>query len=227
MRIVAVERNHNGVVLGLNNEGTQAMTSHDRLFLFQKVMFWSLVPAILVVPVWMVAGRQLMGGPGGWGGVILMWTVAPVLLLHHIILLEVMIRSNKRVGNNRSNHRSSSMRDCGGDFCVSVRLAHTLFMYYAAHFFLQVFMDDGGDQGAMGSWAFQYLGVKSSISDTVDACLAVMILVLLVVQMVFAGMDDPVLLLLPPADQEHLHHHHHHHRVPTTTTTTTESSSVV
>jgi hypothetical protein len=224
MRIVAVERNHNGVV-GLNNEGTQAM-SHDRLFLFQKVMFWSLGPAILVVPVWMVAGRQLMGGPGGWGAVILMWTVAPMLLLHHIVLLEVMIRSNKRVGNHVNNNNRSSRRRCGsaGDFCVSVRLANTLFIYYAAHFFLQLFMDDGGDQGAMGSWAFQYLGLKSSISDTIDACLAVMILVLLVVQMVFACMDDPI-LLHSHHDQEQYLHHHHHHRVPTTTTT--ESSSFV
>eukprot|EP00978_Attheya_sp_CCMP212_P003139 scaffold6461_cov48-Attheya_sp.AAC.6 len=202
---MAVEDN-----LDVVNEETQTIASdHTSLLqimmqlLFQKVMFWSLVPAVLVVPVWMVVGRELMGGPGGWGGIILMWTVGPVLLLYHFLLLAVLLRCNKRVGNHSP-----------ADFCVSVRLAKTLVIYYAAHFFLQIFMDDGGDQGNMGSWAVQFLGLKSATSDSIDALFAVMILVLLIVLMVFACMDDHVLL----HEQDYLHHH----LVPTT-----ESSSVV
>jgi hypothetical protein len=71
-------------------------------------------------------------------------------------------------------------------------------------------MDDGGDQGNMGSWAVQYLGLTTSISGSIEALFAVTILVLLIVLMVFACMDEHVLI----HDQEYLHHQ----LVPTTET---------
>lgn len=123
---------------------------------YRQVMFWSLAAATLVIPAWIVCGNYFMGGAGGWGAFILMWTAAPVYLLYHLILFVVAFRTNK------ANHDSDI-----SDYHLPRVTCNVLVAYYLCHFIWQLFMNDGGDQGPMGSIMMNHFGVSQSANELV------------------------------------------------------------
>lgn len=136
---------------------------------YQKVLFWSLLPAILVVPIWIAAGRCFMGGPGGWGTIIFMGTVSPVLLIVHAVLFCVALGKNRKRDILRPN-----------DYYLTATTSKALSFYYASHFLLQIFMDDGGDQGTMGSIAENHLGMSGKVADDLGGFFLIATLLLLI-----------------------------------------------
>jgi membrane protease YdiL (CAAX protease family) len=126
----------------------------------QKILFWSLAPAILLVPVWIVFGKMLFGGPGGWGAIILMYTAAPVFFLYHVLLFFVALRKNRQ-----------QYFDCR-DYQLSPAASKYLLAYYVGHAGFQLFMDDGGDQGSMGSVMEHWLGLSQHVNNGIDAIFA-------------------------------------------------------
>ena len=53
-----------------------------------QVAFWSLIPAILIIPAWIAFGRGIFG-VSGWNMLIFALTLLPLSLLYHI-LIEVL-----------------------------------------------------------------------------------------------------------------------------------------
>jgi uncharacterized membrane protein len=115
---------------------------------FQKIMFWSLAADIVLIPIWIVFGKGLFGGTGGWGAMILMFTAAPVFCVYHLILFGMALKSNIR------HHSELS------EYHLSQRTSKVVLAYYLCHLGFQLFMDDGGDQGNMGS-VMEHLGICS------------------------------------------------------------------
>jgi hypothetical protein len=119
-----------------------------------RVMFWSLGPAIVIMPFWMLLGRTLMGGPGGWMTLLLMKYVCPVMFFYHIVLWYVLF------GVIVDSCRSTTTTIM--DFGVSDRFGLVLLGYYATAFFQQVFMGDVGDvELIMPSIAESILGIDA------------------------------------------------------------------
>jgi len=140
---------------------------------FERYMFRSLIPAIVIVPIWVAVGRTLFGGPGGWNGLVYMYTVCPILFFLHILLLYLCIQEN--------NKQSSASGFT--DYSISRPMSIALISYYILLFFNQFVMDDGGDQGPMGSWAVDHLRISRGLSNDLHgvsgaASLALMILMI-------------------------------------------------
>jgi uncharacterized membrane protein len=115
---------------------------------FQKIMFWSLAADIILIPLFIVFGKGLFGGPGGWGAMMLMVTAAPVFCVYHLILFGMALQSNSR------HHSEPS------EYHLSQRTSRVVLVYYLCHLGFQLLMDDGGDQDSMGS-VMQHLGLCS------------------------------------------------------------------
>jgi membrane protease YdiL (CAAX protease family) len=144
-------------VLIHNNDNDGMTTPPTRL---QKILFWSLAPAVLLVPIWIVFGKMLFGGPGGWGAMILMYTAAPVLFLYHVLLFLVALRKNRQ--------KYFGCRD----YNLSPAASKYLLAYYVGQVGVQLFMDDGGDQGSMGSVMEHWLGLSRQVCEGVDTVFA-------------------------------------------------------
>lgn len=99
----------------------------------QKIAFWSLVPAIVVVPIWLIMGRELFGdGRVGWNAINILAVIDPFVVVMHIaILVLALVR-------NRQRDDVEVLKD----YFVTQRMAVTLWCYYMNHVLLQVFMDD-------------------------------------------------------------------------------------
>jgi hypothetical protein len=129
---------------------------------FGRVMFWSLGPAIVIMPFWMLLGRTLMGGPGGWMTLLLMKYVCPVMFFYHIVLWYVLF------GVIVDRRTATTIRDFG----VSDRFGFVLLGYYATAFCQQVFMSDWGDEELiMPSVAEAFLGINAKWCDHIHALL--------------------------------------------------------
>ena len=120
--------------------------------MFQKTMFWSLAAAIILIPLWIVFGKSLLGGPGGWGAFILMIFVAPVFSLYHLILFGMVLR------RNMNQHLVPS------EYHLQESASKVVSIYYLLHVGFQLFLNDGGDQGSMGS-IMEHLGFPRQFCD--------------------------------------------------------------
>uniref|UniRef100_A0A6V2BY41 Uncharacterized protein n=1 Tax=Ditylum brightwellii TaxID=49249 RepID=A0A6V2BY41_9STRA len=140
--------------------------------IFQKVMFWTLLPSILLIPLWLFAGRTLFGGPSGWIGITYMFTICPALFLCHLLIFLVCLCKNRRCG-----------KGCSATYHVSYPLAMALVVYDTTLFLQQFVMNDGGDTGPSGSWASHHLGLSVAVSTKMDALLTICIFFLLFVIM--------------------------------------------
>lgn len=149
---------------------------------FQVIMFWSLLPAIVVMPLWLVMGREYVGGPSGWNGVLLMFLVAPPLFIYHVVLLILHVRK--------------TLREESPHFLMSADSATTLVAYYVVSFLAQIFMNDGGDQGSMGSIAEQKWGLPRNVCSFVEQSLLLGTLGLLVVLMVLVNQEEEPLRVI-------------------------------
>ena len=136
------EDNHNSVTF------SPGQTIGLRL---RAVAFWSLIPAVAVVPAWFFLGRALIGGTFGWVGVFLL-PLAVVLLVAHVVLCCVVF--SRKAYQNHVDHRTT----------VSLRMARTICVYYVFHVLFQVFVLDAGDTPSEGSVAHKYLGVNEDIA---------------------------------------------------------------
>ena len=136
------------------------------------IMYWSLVPAILVMPLWMAMGRLLLGGPVGWMGVFYFFVVSPIVLIYHGMLYWAW-----------HWHRKSGT--------VDPTSAYVLLAYYIFCFSHQLFMRDGGDRGTEGSVAQNYLGVPMNLCDLIADGLLILIIIVMVSLLVLVFCNLP------------------------------------
>ena len=151
-----------------DEEPTMDTKEETELFGLERGMFLSLPVAIFLVPLWVVCGRNLMGGPGGWGTLMLAFFAGPVLIVAHVVLFVVAKRRNMQAGV------------MPGEFRVSPVIARVLCVYYAALFFMQVFLNDGGGV-IMGSVANRYFGLNKDTSDVIAAIFTIVSIIALVI----------------------------------------------
>uniref|UniRef100_A0A7S3L422 Uncharacterized protein n=1 Tax=Amphora coffeiformis TaxID=265554 RepID=A0A7S3L422_9STRA len=156
---------------------------------FEKAMFWSLATSIVFVPAWTVFGRTLLGGPGGWGTILMMTFVAPPLFVSHVVLFVLARRAN-------------NVYEQPSDYRITRPVASVLLAYYTALFFQQVFMDDGGDQGSTGSVATKYFGFDKYASDPVAAVFSGVSIVLLIAVVALV-----CIIKLPSTNYHDVSHH--------------------
>ena len=169
---------------------------------FEKIMFWSLLPATVILPVWLVSGRTVMGGPSGWGSIFLVVTWAPVLFLYHILLLAITIVKNHRRWNNKLQRKSSSSSSCSAEkrfwammpmteYFIAEQSATILAIYYVVSVLVQLFMMDGDEHCSVSSILTQWLGMSDRRSSDIGwllclACLA------LAVELLFLAIVEPL-----------------------------------
>ena len=196
---------------------------------FEQLMFWSLIPATVVLPAWLVGGRTLLGGPRGWGSLVLMCTGAPILCLYHILLLVVYMIKNQRRRRRRrpstihrgqprqrrrmTSHGSSphdkNHDDNGSPIMISIQeysvgdpSAFYLAVYYGVSFLVQCFMKDGDDHGSVASLATERLGISGTLSSDIGWFL-VWASVALGVELLFLALVQP----LPGQPRQAFVHH--------------------
>ena len=146
---------------------------------FQKRSFWTLWPAIVVIPLWMCFGKSYLGGPGGWNTILLLSIASPVVILYHTaVAVTALIRNRQRDGLDRE------------DYFLSKRTSYTFVAYYACHLMLQVFMDDGGDQGNMGSVAERYFRTSKTVAEAMTAVFFFAIILLMITTLVLVCLED-------------------------------------
>jgi hypothetical protein len=159
-RRTAITTAQNGTIT--TDDGRDSSGSSRSRHWFGRVMFWSLGPAIVIMPFWMLLGRTLMGGPGGWMTLLLMKYVCPVMFFYHIVLWYVLF------GVIVDRRTATTIRDFG----VSDRFGFVLLGYYATAFCQQVFMSDWGDEELiMPSVAEAFLGINAKWCDHIHALL--------------------------------------------------------
>lgn len=100
---------------------------------------------------------------------LLMTFVAPPLLIYHIVLLALWWRR--------------CIREANPHYMLSLASTKALLAYYLASLFVQFFMDDGGDQGNMGSAAQQRWGVPKHVNNFMELASLVTAVLLMVVLM--------------------------------------------
>jgi hypothetical protein len=91
----------------------------------------------------------------------------------------------------RKNKRQEGL-DRAADYGMTARAAYTLLAYYLLDFLFQVVMDDGGDQGDMGTWATHHLGFSKQLSDLLHCIISVVLLAMLVVLIVLACSEPTI-----------------------------------
>jgi len=151
----------------------------------ERFMFWTLVPATVLLPAWLVVGRSLMGGPKGWGSIVLILTWGPILFLYHILLLTIYIVKNHRRKNKHqqrssstkipktytkynTKHFVSSVLHSSKEYFITEQSAIILGLYYCVSLVVQLFMKDGdADQGSMASIATTLLGIRDELSSEI------------------------------------------------------------
>jgi hypothetical protein len=167
--------------------------SHYNPSRFEIAMFWSLLPAVVILPVCLVAGRTIIGGPGGWGIIVLVFTWAPVLFLYHILLLAITVIKNRR----RWKHlklSSSSSRDKGmqlADYFIAEQSASVLTLYYVVSVLVQCFMKDGNEHGSVPSIMTQWLGMSERLCSDIG-WLLFSASVALAVELLFLAIVEPL-----------------------------------
>lgn len=141
---------------------------------FQRAMFWTLPPSILVVPLWLVCGRRLFGVPLSFTAGLLLVTGAPVLVLYHTaVLIIAIVKNNKRTG-------LSSWKD----YHLSEHACIVLCLYFAAHLVSQLFVNDGGEWGSQGSAVERWFGWSDDLCNLL--CLALLIVIVVLAIAFFA-----------------------------------------
>lgn len=117
---------------------------------FQKIMFWSLVaPDISLIPIWIVFGKWLFGlwRNGRMGCRDYHVYGCTHIFAYHLILFGMVLRSNIHHYLELSKNHLSPM-------------SKVILVYYPCHLWFQLFMDNSGDQGSMGS-VMEHLGICS------------------------------------------------------------------
>ncbi len=113
---------------------------------FQKFHFWFLIPAIIIVPVWVGLGRTLFE-VGGWGEFLTIIFYAPVLFVYHIVLLTLTLVKDWR---RRAVHLSTMW---------------LLTAYYVLAFINQLAFIDGGDTlESVNSVLTKWFGLSENVS---------------------------------------------------------------
>ena len=148
-------------------------------YLFEKIAFHSLAPAIAIVPIWIGVGRILVGGPVGWIAIMSCISVCPFLFVYHCALYGVLFYKNSSVSTYI-------------DYSVSTRLANAIMIYYGLHFALQIFMNDTSYKSK--SAAERWFCIPDVVAGVVSILLFLAIVGMMVVLMVFACIDVPVFL---------------------------------
>ena len=173
--------------------------------IFQSIMFWSLFPATFVMPLWLVFGHGGLGGTAGWFALLLMYVAALPLLIYHVIL--AYLYWDKL--NNQQQEQDQLQRPLSPDdepldhqqqsqssqrLLLPLRTSYALLAYYIASFFLQFFMDDGGDQGNTGSPAERVYDVPQELCQSFEFISFVVVasqLILLLVYACSSTLDQP------------------------------------
>jgi hypothetical protein len=134
----------------------------------------SLIPMTLLLPIWLIVGRALLGSIG-WLTLIMLFTVVPVLLISMIVLDILLLR--------RKDVRASKM--------VSVLDARLVTAFYISTFLFGIFMVDFGDtEDSIVSVASRLLGSGFlTISSILAVILGVLATGLLVASLVVAIME--------------------------------------
>lgn len=116
---------------------------------FQKFHFWFLIPAIIIVPAWVGLGRALFE-VGGWGIFLTVIFYAPVLFVHHIVLLTLTLVKDWR---RQAVHLSTMW---------------LLTAYYLLAFINQLAFIDGGDTvESVNSVFTKWFGLSEDLSTFV------------------------------------------------------------
>lgn len=100
-------------------------------------MFWLLIPLPVVLPLWLFAGRALLGEPPGWMTVIIAFFIGPVLFigLAFVVLMSLL---------------SAKVRE---EARLSDYMAVAVAVLVLASIGLVIFTSDADDQAELGSVA--------------------------------------------------------------------------
>jgi hypothetical protein len=151
-------------------------------------LIWQLqIPMILIVPLWLIVGRALLGS-AGWITVILLITVVPALLVM-MTILTILILVRRDV---RANH------------IVSPLDAKLGAIFYAATLLFGVFLVDGGDtEDSVGSVASHLFGRWFvEVSSIIAMILGVIATVALLAALIYAVIEMVRSRRQPIADGE-------------------------
>jgi hypothetical protein len=154
-------------------------------------MFWSLIPATVILPVWLVAGRTFMGGPSGWGIIFLVFTWAPVVFLYHILLLAISVVKNRRRWKNLKLSSASSQGMRATDYFIAEQSASILTLYYVVSILVQFLMKDGNEHGSVASIMTQWFGMSERLCSDIG-WLLLSASVALAVELLFLAIVEPL-----------------------------------
>jgi hypothetical protein len=119
---------------------------------YKRLSFIFLPLMALVIPLWLTLGRAGLFGVGGWGLLVIMFTIAPgllivLLLLYGILLARPGVRRLKQTGT------------LDGILLLSLYLSTILF---------GIFLVDGDDtKESLNSVASKYMGISLADSDII------------------------------------------------------------
>jgi len=147
-----------------------------------------------------------MGGPKGWGSIVLILTWGPILFLYHILLLTIYIVKNHRRKNKHQQRSSStkmpkttascafvsSVLHSSKEYFITEQSAIILGLYYCVSLVVQLFMKDGNaDQGSMASIATTLLGIRDELSSEIGWALS-FASIALALELLFLAIVEPL-----------------------------------
>ncbi|HEY1085340.1 MAG TPA: hypothetical protein VGE34_01270 [Candidatus Saccharimonadales bacterium] len=113
-----------------------------------KVAYWSLIPMILVMPIWIALGRAFFGA-GGWMFLVTLPLAAVIFFPYHILLVVLAFVNKKRE--------------------LSEWAMLLLLTYYALAFTFQLSLVDGGDTKESVGSVLTFIGLPELMNTIIFA----------------------------------------------------------
>lgn len=134
-----------------------------------SIAFWSLIPAIAVIPLWITFAQMLFCG-GGWLLFLMVYFILPVLVLYHLVLSVLAFFGPIK-------------------FTLTKLSTIILGIYYVMAILLGVSRIDGGDTKESIGSALTFIGVPDSINLVLFYVSSFAVSVLMVGLLIFLIVD--------------------------------------
>ncbi|MES2631246.1 MAG: hypothetical protein V4611_04800 [Patescibacteria group bacterium] len=122
-----------------------------------QIAFWSLIPAIVLVPLWLTLGRTVFG-VGGWYILIFMFSLAPLAFIYHVTV-EILAWFGPKKRSLTSN------------------AAYILGTYYGAVLLFGLSIVDFGDTSGSEASVLTAIGIPLIVSHLISAASGLIMLV--------------------------------------------------